>query len=231
MGMVFLSVMGIVSGGMEIELLSRAAKGGVTTDEADASDARQQVIGVVQLPFTLATGIAFFMWFHRVHKNLPALGSRSLKYTPGWAVGGFFVPFLNLVRPAQVMNEVWHASRPTALKRDLGPAGPRLRDRSGAPALVGWWWALFLASGILGRITTRMALAENPTLDHLQTLSGLLVSADVVTIPGVLLAVALIGRITGWQRERFDRLQQLDLEPPGEFEDHAGSGPSFAFEE
>ena len=39
-----------------------------------------------------------------------ALGANNLKYTPKWAVGCFFVPFLNLVMPYQVVREIWKAS-------------------------------------------------------------------------------------------------------------------------
>lgn len=94
-----LSVTGIVSGLLQIELLSRAGRGGISVAGAAANDSRQQLIGVLRFLLALGTAVAFLMWFHRTHKNLPGLGGRELKYTPGWAVGGFFVPFLNLVRP------------------------------------------------------------------------------------------------------------------------------------
>ncbi|MFC1995866.1 DUF4328 domain-containing protein [Chloroflexota bacterium] len=42
------------------------------------------------------TAVLFYMWIHRAHRNLPSLGVSGLKYSPGWAVGGFFIPILNL---------------------------------------------------------------------------------------------------------------------------------------
>ncbi len=203
-----LSIVGIISGFLQIELLSRAATGAISDAEAAANDSRQQLIGVLQFLLVLGTAVAFLMWFQRAHKNLPGLGGRELKYSPGWAVGGFFVPFLNLVRPLQVMREVWHGSDPSGLERDVASSGPSIRNQLGTPPLVGWWWALFLVSGFLGNITPRMAFAPNQTLDQLQALSGLLVFSDVIEIPSVLVAVRLVGRLTTWQGERAERVRQ-----------------------
>ena len=209
-----LSVVGIVSGLLQIELLSRATSGGISDAEAAANDSRQQVIGVLQFLLVLGTAVAFLTWLHRMHKNLPALGGRELKYTPGWAVGGFFVPFLNLVRPLQVMREVWHGSDPAGLERDDASGGPATRNQLGTPPLVGWWWALFLITSVLGNITARMAFAPNQTLDQLQAVSGLLVFSDLLEVPSVLVAIRLVGRLTSWQTERAELCRQRGTQSP-----------------
>jgi len=197
-----LSVVAIASGLAQIELLSRAVSGGVTAEEAAANDSRQQLISILQVVVSVGTAIAFLMWFHRAYKNLPALGGRQLKYSPGWAVGGFFVPFLNLARPLQVMREVWHGSDPSGLERDLLPEGPALRNYLGTPTLMGWWWGLFLVTSLLGNLAARMSLAQHPTLDQLQVASVLQVFNDVLEIPSVVVTIRLIVRITKWQSER-----------------------------
>ncbi len=203
-----LSVVAAVSGLLQIELLSRAASAGISNAEAAANDSRQQLIGVLQILVFLGTAVAFLIWLHRTHKNLPALGGRELKYTPGWAVGGFFVPFLNLVRPLQVMREVWHGSDPAGFERDVGAGGPAIRNQLGTPSLVGWWWALFLFSSFLGNITARMASASNQTLAQLQALSALLVFSDLLDVPSALVAIRLIGRVTSWQSERAELVRR-----------------------
>lgn len=197
-----LSAVGIVSGLLQIELLSRAATGGISDAEAAANDSRQQLVGVLQVLVYVGTALAFLVWLHRVHRNLAPLGGRELKYTPGWAVGGFFVPFLNLVRPVQVMREVWHGSDPAGAERDTSSDGPSIRNQLGTPKLVGWWWALFLISAFMGNITMRMGFADNPTLDQLQALSALLVLSDLIEIPSAVIALLLVGQITRWQTER-----------------------------
>ncbi|MFH0901770.1 MAG: DUF4328 domain-containing protein [Pseudomonadota bacterium] len=203
-----LSIVGIGSGLLQIELLSRAASGGISDAEAAANDERQQVVGVLQTIAYIGTAAAFLVWFRRAHRNLPALGGRELKYTSGWAVGAFFVPFLNLVRPLQVMREVWHASDPTGLERDTSASGPSVRNELGTPSLVGWWWAFFLISHFLGNMIARMAFSENRTIDELQTFSALLCLSDVLDVPATLVALVLIGRISNWQDQRAARIAQ-----------------------
>jgi hypothetical protein len=77
--------------------------------------------------------IAFSMWTHRVYRNLPALGARLLRYTPGWAVGWLFVPFANLVIPYFVFAEIWRNSIPAPAASANGH-GNRF-----SPLLIGWW--------------------------------------------------------------------------------------------
>ncbi len=214
LGMFVLSAVSVVSGFLQVELLSRAATGGILHAEAAANDSRQQLIGVLQIMLQLGTVVAFLIWFHRAHRNLPSLGARDLKYKPGWAVGGFFVPFLNLVRPLQVMREVWYGSDPSRVERDASFDGPSIRNQLGTPALVGWWWALFLVSSLLGNISMRMAGAPNPRVDQLQAASVFLVLSDLIDLPSAFVAIRLVGRITSWQGERWDRIPQLARQVP-----------------
>jgi hypothetical protein len=83
------------------------------------SNSEQQTIAAaVGLPAILfllayvAAAVAVPMWCHRVYRNLPALGAQSLKFSPGWAAGAWFVPVLWIWRPYEVLREVWQNSRP-----------------------------------------------------------------------------------------------------------------------
>ena len=133
-------------------------------------------------------------------------------------MGGFFVPFLNLVRPLQVMREVWHGSNPSGAD-DGSSGGMCLRTDGGTPGIIGCWWALFLALHVLGNIATRMALRPNIGLDQLQELIALVVLSNALDLPCALLALRLVERITRWQAERKERItevarQQLQTVPP-----------------
>lgn len=204
-----LAAVAVVSGLLQLGLLSRAASGGITESEAAANDSRQQLVALFQLLLLVATGVAFLVWLHAARKNLPALGGREFKFTPGWAVGWFFVPFLNLVRPYQVMSEVWHASDPSGLERDTASDGPAVRNRLAAPALVVWWWGLFLLSNFSGRLGASMAGSASPTLEQLRQASIVLVASDAMRVIAALVAIRLVIRISEWQTQRWDRVCQL----------------------
>ena len=50
--------------------------------------------------------VLFFVWIRRANINADALVRSRMEFTPGWAVGWFFVPFANLFKPYQVMAEI-----------------------------------------------------------------------------------------------------------------------------
>jgi hypothetical protein len=109
----------------------------------------------------LVAGIAFLVWFHRACANAWALGAFPMSVTPGWAVGGFFVPFLNLVRPFQAMRETWVGSR---------------RDHAHGSSIIGLWWGTWLASGVLGWVGTKIESVEVDAFSFLiRVASGILV--------------------------------------------------------
>ncbi len=96
----------------------------------------------------LTTGICFLVWTYRLHQNLRAFGVSRLSVTAGWAVGYFFVPIINLYRPYQIFCEIWKASDPGPAPREDG-AWQTLR----VPALVGFWWAFWLGSGVVDQLS------------------------------------------------------------------------------
>ena len=200
-----MSLIAILSGLLQASLLSHAAGGvGVSPSDASANDARQQIIGLLQVALLLCTAVAFPIWFYRAHKNLPSLGATDLKYSPRWAAGGFFVPFLNLVRPFQVMREVWHGSNPATVRVETDSSfslsGLHRDDRT--PPLVGWWWGLFLISNFVGNIAGRLAFRTNPTISDLQAMTWAQIFSDILDVPSAIIAARLVGVIHRWQAQR-----------------------------
>jgi hypothetical protein len=176
---------------------------GEPVDDARAEeiDARQAVIGVVQVGLFLACAISFLMWFHRAHKNLKAGGLDGLRYTPGWAVGGFFVPFLNLVRPFQLMMEVWAGS--AYLSRHVEARSWRAVSPS---PHVGWWWALFLLNGFFGNVS-RWLMLRADELGELLTSGWVTLASDVMDIPAALVGLLLVRGVSDFQERARTRLQ------------------------
>ena len=181
----------------QIELIKRIEAGGDwSQEEVELSDTVAVGIGIIHIGVYVATIVVFLMWFHRVRANLPALGITNARWSPGWAVGWWFVPIMNLFRPYQVTSEIWRASDPLATSADW-------RDRS-APALLGWWWALFLIGGGLDRGSFRMwnRIDEQPRGFDLDTLLLVDTAAAIVTVAGSVLIIRIIRGIDRRQSER-----------------------------
>src|SRR5262249_49519145 len=151
--------------------LLQAAKAGtpITPTAAQANDSRIMIAGALILLMVLVAGIVWLVWLHRAYGNIPMLTRRDSKYTPGWAVGYYFIPFLNLVRVPQTMSETWEAS-------DGGPAGG---------ALVVCWWLAWIFCGIISRLADTMfttSAGSVPSLDSLINGSWVYVVADVLRV-------------------------------------------------
>lgn len=131
------------------------------------------------------TGVVFLMWLHRAAKNLRELEpERQFSASPGWAVGWWFIPFANLVKPAYVVHEVWFWSQPGARDGDL-VIGKKL------PGLIIGWWAFWLASNFIDRIAQR---ATHISWEIVAVVSNLAAAA---------LCILVIRHITAAQAARF----------------------------
>ncbi len=75
---------GAGAGLLEVRLLQQIQAGEAVDDATiEASDTQLMLVGFTQMGLFFTSGIVFLMWFHRSHRNLPALGARNLKYSPG----------------------------------------------------------------------------------------------------------------------------------------------------
>jgi len=185
---------------LQYELLSDIQRGEkFPLETLQANDARYAFTARIVLLLLFPTTIAFLMWTHRAYRNLPALGANRLDHTPGWAVGWFFVPFANLVKPYQVVAEIWRNSDPQAIGAPYGAA-------SVAPVV--YWWTAFLARGILSQFGVMLykVAPERQTLQNLMnaTMSDLVVR--VVTIIAALLAILVVHTIDKNQDARFAKM-------------------------
>jgi len=185
---------------LEWRLLERFEHGeAVTLAEADANDARQALMGWLQLG-ALAVGAVFFIrWFHRAYANLFPLGAKDLRFGSGWAIGAWFVPILNLVRPKQIANDIWRGSDPDA-PLDQGTEW-RGRSYSG---LLSYWWVAFLAAGWIG--TAALSTLDGETAAELQRVTLGWIVADSLDAVAAVLAILVVYRTTLRQEARAARL-------------------------
>ena len=193
-----LSIIAIVSDFAEVGLIQKAIRGEtITLAEALANDDRQALIGFAQLALFAISGIAFFMWIHRVHRNLPSLHVLGLRFSPGWAVGWFFVPIFSLFRPFQVVSEIWKASDPSIHKED----GTVWKNAASSP-IIGWWWAFFLISNFVSYIATRLGFQGEELADLLAG-SYAYIASECIDIVGLVIAISLVMAIDQRQERQY----------------------------
>ena len=190
-----LNVVALVSDVSYHDLIHRLVGGGdVSLADAQAADDRQFRIADAQLAVFALTALAFVVWFYRAYENLRALGVENLRWGTGWAVGGWFVPFLNFVRPKSIANDIWRGSDPDLPAQLEQPSGP-------VPWWHHLWWALFLADGIFARVAAQ-AFNNAPTLEERADAANVLIASDALGIVASAAAIAVVFATTRRQRRR-----------------------------
>ena len=100
-------------------------------------------------PLNIAAVIAVCMFMHRANGNVRVFGATGLQFTPGWSVGYWFIPILNLFKPYQAMREIFTASE--------NPVGDS-RQSVVVPGVFTAWWATWMIGSAVSRVETRMAV-------------------------------------------------------------------------
>lgn len=179
-----------------MELVERIRAGStVSFEEVDANDRRMTTSGILQLVALAAAAIPFVMWMRRAYRNLGSLGVRWLRFKPGWAVGGWFVPFLWWARPKSILNDVWRASNPE-LPRDVH----RPPEGAYVPGLVNWWWALYIAGSVI--YPSGFSEERDPTLEEIASTISQALAGDVCFVVAGILAIVVVRKVTLRQERR-----------------------------
>lgn len=143
------------------------------------SDVVTGIVGLVQMVLGIVTGITFLRWIYRSNKNLRMLSDEAMTFTPGWSVGWYFVPFANLYKPYQVMKEIWIVSH---------------KSEAGDHAVVGWWWALWLISNVLGRLAFKLVMRADDASGYAASAMTYIISDGLDVILNVV-ALNMVTRI------------------------------------
>lgn len=190
------AILALVRMMMALKLHSAVAGEGNITDAYD----RYSTWAGISILAGLVSAAVFIAWFFRAYKNLRRLGVQNLRYGDGWAIGAWFIPFFNWVRPKQIANDIWRGS-------EHGVDAWWQWRQVEVPGLVHWWWALFLTEGLGGYIGQQMIQSgyHDATTSFGSLSSGLSqmksgtvidVLAQLVALGGVVLAINFVSRVT-----------------------------------
>jgi hypothetical protein len=202
---IIISLVTLYTMSVERQILHRAQAGeAVSMEEATASDNRRQIVGFIDIGVGLLGIVTFLIWVNQTNKSLQHLGVEGMNFTSGWAVGWFFVPFANLFRPYQVVQELWKGSDPEAPPDDstawlLTPAS----------ALIGIWWTGQILARIIGRISTTLAKSAE-SLDELLNSNTLIMGGGVLDI---VVAGVTIGVVVGIEKRLRLKAETVDANP------------------
>ncbi len=166
----------------QTRLFERVRDGATIGDEeAEANDDRQAAFGLTQVGTSVLVGIAFMIWTYRVVANAHCSSRYAMKTTPGWAVGYYFIPILNIWKPF------------TAI-RDADALNARRLGRRSNAVLLYVWWVSWLIAGGYSRFAARKERGAD-TVGELLDMSRTLVMSDVADFVVALVAAFMVSRV------------------------------------
>lgn len=183
--LVLVDLISVGSGFMQLELLEAFGRGEVDPLAAERNDAREQAVGITYLLLFAVTAITWLIWFNRAYRNIDVFGGARSRETK-WSVWAHIIPFISLYLPHRLMREAFTASAPAS------DDGARL---------VGWWWGLFLVSGVLGQINFRL-FRDAESIPEFVAATEFAIFETLVDVPSALLAIAVVRTLSRWQTER-----------------------------
>ncbi|MFF6886560.1 DUF4328 domain-containing protein [Streptomyces sp. NPDC012421] len=149
------------------------------------------MLAVLAACVSVATGVVFIVWFHRVRQNAGAFAPDSQTRTPGWAIGAWFIPLANLWIPRQIAVEVWRASR----------QDPYAADGARELTVLNAWWTCFVVGVVLDRLSSTL-YKQAETLDALTTAAAWSVAGYLVLVAAGVLAILFVRRLTSMQHAK-----------------------------
>ena len=165
-----------------------------------SSDHRQTIVGGFQFLALLASGVVFIRWFHAAYRNIALLGAPALRFKPGWAIGAWFVPILNLWRPKQIADDIWRGSDPDA--PEVREPGERIDDDG---RLLTTWWALWIVSLFIGNFAGRLLFSAD-SLPDIRDSDELDMAALAFDVSAAVYAILVVRHTTSRQAQRVERL-------------------------
>lgn len=194
---IFGNIFEIIVGVVYIFSIGRIEKGDILSDsEIFFSEGLFGLSQIGNLFITLLCAIPFCLWIHQAYKNLFSFGVTGLQYSPAWAVGSFFVPILNLIRPGKVVREIFNASDPQLVKID-NKDWIEVKE----PKIVAFWWTSFLLAACLNQLGN-IFFRQN-TLSNIKYTTVLSTFADISLIVAAIFAILMILEINKNQKQKY----------------------------
>ncbi len=137
------------------------------------------VVGLGTLVAAVGTVITFLMWLHLAVRQAAAL-EIDVGVTPGWAVGYWFIPFANLVRPYNTIRNLLS-----------GLEG----EAAVGSAHVGLWWGVWIGGNVLSQIETRMTMHGGFEAQPSSASYAVGILASLLSAVGALLCIGVVRAI------------------------------------
>jgi hypothetical protein len=138
---------------------------------------------IVYIASFIGAAVAVPMWMHRAYRNMPALGEQGMRWSPGWAAGGWFIPIAWFAIPYLCLRELWSS----------------FGDERSLPQQYWTAWIIAYVLQIFNTIFTRVG--DRPVGDAFGILD------QIAIVIAALLLITMMRRISRRERDRYTELR------------------------
>jgi hypothetical protein len=188
-----LTVLELVAVAHRLSLLTGIEQGTVSLTTARSADNGVRAAALLRLGGFMVTAGVLIAWQWRIAKNAESLGRIGARWTPGWSIGGWFIPFANFVIPYTIMQELWSSADPRGSATDW-----KQRPRS---RLISAWWAAFLASGLIVQFSVTSGNSATATISSIRSSNRIALIGLAVNVIAAVLGMCVVHQLTVRQIE------------------------------
>jgi hypothetical protein len=169
------------------------------------------VTGFASQSCSMVFTVFYFLWIYRAAKNLSTFNVGKPKYSPGWSVGWFFIPFANIVMPLLIMLEILKKSA----ARNLADLTGR-EQKQPSPLWIMLWWVLSLAPfvfaiGFFIYMVNIMIASRGDTAAFIDFIYYFVVGMVIAAALQSAATILMLLQITNLQESRFGEMKKNPL--------------------
>lgn len=191
----------VVSASMQLVLLQGALTTPISEATANANDQRHMAVVGVSLLATVLSLIALSRWIGRAYQAIPLMDATPLPFTASQARWSFWIPFVNFVRPFQVVRDLFRATDPElAQPNPQAVTVPNAGYRDAAmqvshtfvpktDAPIAAWWGLWIGSKLIGRLANN---APSSNLEGEALIRNLMTATMVDVLYGAMMVASSV---------------------------------------
>jgi hypothetical protein len=186
------SALGILLDAYGIGLVANLQSDPSMVADSDAASFDTMTLVLTGLGFLAmtSTGIVTMTWLYQAYGSREADPS-FLPHARWWTIGGWLIPFISLVRPFQIMRDLYLATTsPPSSEKAMSPVV--------VPASFGWWWACYLLGNALTTGASKLTGGQGDAggLGQLQASVILDLAGQMVLIGAAVLFIRILRSIT-----------------------------------
>ncbi|MCF7561492.1 DUF4328 domain-containing protein [Sabulilitoribacter multivorans] len=146
------------------------------------------VISLTYFSSFIITIVLFIQWFRRAYGNLIRLDV-NMEYTENGSVWGYFIPFINWVRPIKTMKEIYLKTQ-----KVIKEYNSTLVFNKNTEFIV-VWWVIYLINGFIANFASKQ-MNRATTIDEFISANNVYIFSDLVDVVSIGFAILVIQKVS-----------------------------------